>query len=76
MIVVFVSFCSWLSSLPFFSPFGMTTTLGSPVGTRTMAKSNSPSPFFFLTRAAMFRDLLRISGKGLDESTAIGVSTG
>ena len=55
---------------------GSSMMRGSPDGTCTMANSSSPSPPFFFTRAAMFKDLLRISGKGLEESTAMGVSTG
>ena len=65
-----------IPAFSFPSSGGITTTLGRPLGTRTIAKSSSESPFFFFTRAAIFRDLLRISGKGREESTAIGVSTG
>ena len=45
-------------------------------GTGTMANSSSSSPPFFCNNAAIFRVLLRTSGNGLEESTAIGVSTG
>ena len=55
---------------------GSSTILGSTEGTCTMANSSSPSPFFFFNRAAIFRVLLRISGKGREESKAMGVSTG
>ncbi len=48
----------------------------STLGTCTMANSSSSPMSFLRTRAAMFRVLFRISGKGLEESTAMGVSTG
>ena len=57
-------------------PPGIVTIRDRTLGTCTMANSVSPSPFFFFTSAPRFRDLLRISGKGLEESTAMGVSTG
>ena len=56
---------------------GRRTILGSTAGTCTVANSSSAFfSFFFFKIAPIFKDLLRISGNGLEESTAIGVSTG
>ncbi len=55
---------------------GIRTTRLRTLGTCTVANSSSSSLFFFRTIAPMFRDLLRIRGNGLEESTAMGVSTG
>ena len=66
------------------------TILGSTLGTCTVANSSSFAAAERLNRcffntllfslrdtsAPRFRDLLRINGKGLEESTAIGVNTG
>ena len=69
---------------------GSSTRRGSTEGTCTIAKSGRRPPFFFFSSmrisgftcsffrisAAIFKVLFRISGKGREESTAIGVSTG
>ena len=67
-----------LRSLPSSSiSLGSSTILEITEGTCTMANSSSSSsPLFFLKSAAMFSVLFRISGKGLEESKAMGVRTG
>ena len=67
-----------LCSLPSSSiSLGSSTILEMTEGTCTMANSSSSSsPLFFFKRAAMFSVLFRISGKGLEESKAMGVRTG
>ena len=56
---------------------GISITLGRTLGTCTVANSNSCFSFLrLLTKAPIFRVLLRIRGNGLEESTAIGVKTG
>ena len=58
------------------SPAGISTILASTLGTWTVANSSSFFSPLLESREPIFRDLLRISGKGLEESTAMGVSTG
>ena len=57
-------------------PVGSFTIRSSTEGTCTVANSSSSLLFFFLTRAAIFSVLFRMSGNGLEESTAMGVKTG
>ncbi len=63
-------------TLCIFPSAGSSTTRLSTLGTCTVANSSSSPISFLRTSAAMFRVLFRISGKGLEESTAMGVSTG
>ena len=58
------------------SPAGISTTLARTLGTWTVANSSSFFSPFLERREPMFKDLLRIRGKGREESTAMGVSTG
>ena len=60
---------------------GIGTIRDNTLGTCTIANSSCflllfLSSFFGERSAPIFRDLLRIKGKGLEESTAMGVSTG
>ncbi len=56
---------------------GISIIRGNTEGTCTVANSSSSfSPSFFNNNAAKFKVLFRMSGNGLEESTAIGVRTG
>ena len=55
---------------------GIVTTRGRTDGTCTVAKSMVPFFFLSINSAPMLSERLRINGKGLEESTAIGVRTG
>ena len=62
--------------MPPLSPAGMGTIRASTLGTWTVANSSSPFSFRLESSAPIFKDLFLMRGKGLEESTAMGVSTG